>query len=106
MENVPPHNCIERAELKQLIAEKKRDVKIVDVRNREEYEVSHIPGAIHIALPILELAGLLFDKGDHIITVCGKGGGRSAEAAKRLQNIGFKNANWLCGGTFAWIENL
>lgn len=105
MENVQINNCIALKELKQLIESEKQNVKIIDVRSREEYDESHIPGAINIALLEIEMANKLFDKGNFIITVCGKGGGRSTQAAERLQELGFKNSNWLCGGTFGWIEN-
>jgi rhodanese-related sulfurtransferase len=46
----------------------------------------------------------LFDKDDVIVTACGKGGGRSADASDKLKELGFKNAYWLCGGTFAWYN--
>ena len=39
-----------------------------------------------------------------IITVCGKGGGRSAEDAVLLKKSGFSKANYLCGGTFGWFD--
>ena len=105
MENVLINNCIALKELKQLIENEKQNIKIIDVRSREEYDESHIPGAINIALLEIESANKLFDKSDSIITACGKGGGRSTQAAEKLQELGFKNSNWLCGGTFGWIEN-
>jgi rhodanese-related sulfurtransferase len=42
------------------------------------------------------------DKQQRIITICGKGGGRSSEAAQLLQSMGFR-AYWLCGGTTQWL---
>ena len=105
MENVQTNNCIALKALKQLIENEKQNVKIIDVRSREEYDESHIPGAINIALLEIKSASKLFDKSDFIITACGKGGGRSTQAAEKLRELGFKNSNWLCGGTFGWIEN-
>ena len=105
MENVQINNCIALKELKQLIETEKQNLKIIDVRSREEYDESHIPGSINIALLEIESTNKLFDKSDFIITACGKGGGRSTQAAEKLQELGFKNSNWLCGGTFGWIEN-
>lgn len=104
MENLHPGNCIAPEELKQLIKEKKQQVKIIDVRNKEEYDDNHIPGAINIAVSDIEAASTLLDKSDYVIAVCGKGGGRSTQAAEKLQELGFKNSTWLCGGTFGWIE--
>ncbi len=104
MENVQHKNCIALNELKHLIKNIPQQVKILDVRSKEEYDESHIPGAINITLLDIELANRLFDKSDSVITACGKGGGRSTQAAEKLQELGFKNATWLCGGTFGWLE--
>ena len=37
-----------------------------------------------------------------LVTVCGKGGGRSERAAERLRELGFRHVRSLCGGTDAW----
>jgi len=37
-----------------------------------------------------------------LVTVCGKGGGRSKQAAMRLRELGFKHVRYLCGGTDGW----
>lgn len=105
MESVQPNNCIALKELKHLIETRQQQVKILDVRSKEEYEESHIPGAINISILDIELASTLFDKSDFVITACGKGGGRSTQAAEKLHELGFKNSTWLCGGTFGWFEN-
>lgn len=102
MQNVQANNCIAINDVKQLIINAKQKVKIIDVRTRDEYDESHIPGAINISVSNIELAVALFDRQDFIITACGKGGGRSTEAAEKLKDIGFKNTHWLCGGTFGW----
>lgn len=80
MENVSLKNCLPLEELKQFIIIKKQQVKIIDVRRREEYDERHIPGAIHLELSQIDTANLLFDKNDIIVTACGKGGGRSIDA--------------------------
>lgn len=105
MENLKPGNCIAHEELIQLIAARQQQVKIIDVRSKEEYDECHIPGAINIDLLDIELSNKLFDKNDYLITACGKGGGRSNQAAQKLEELGFKNSTWLCGGTFIWFEN-
>ena len=102
MENVSLKHCLPLAELKQFIVIKKQQVKIIDVRSRAEFEERHIPGAIHIELSQIEIANQLFDKNDIVVTACGKGGGRSTDASQKLIEYGFKNAYWLCGGTFGW----
>ncbi|MDP2342700.1 MAG: rhodanese-like domain-containing protein [Deltaproteobacteria bacterium] len=39
-----------------------------------------------------------------VVTVCGKGGGRSDRAAQLLRERGFVDVAALCGGTAAWLE--
>lgn len=103
MQNVQINDCITINDLKKLIINEQQKVKIIDVRSRNEYDESHIPGAINISVLNIELAINLFDKEDFILTACGKGGGRSAEAAEKLKVLGFKNTHWLCGGTLGWM---
>lgn len=80
-----------------------KKLQIIDVRNADEYEHQHIPEAIHIALSDLPQAMTKLDPNVQFITVCGKGGGRSAQASQLLKEHGF-NAIWLCGGTWAWFS--
>ena len=77
---------------------------IVDVRSPEEFAEKHISGAINIPLPELENRSKEFSKDAVMITACGKGGGRSAQGAELLKQLGFNNANYLYGGTFGWHE--
>lgn len=70
----------------------------------EEFAKKHIPGAINIPLSELESHSKKLSKDATIITTCGKGGGRSAQGAEILNQLGFNNANYLCGGTFGWYE--
>lgn len=104
MENLQIKDCIALNELKQYMCDFKKNVKVIDVRSLDEYKQQHIPSAMHLELTKLDLAELLFEKTDVLVTVCGRGGGRSAEAAAKLQQMGFKNAIWLCGGTLGWKE--
>lgn len=81
-----------------------RKIQIIDVRRREEYVAGHIPDAINIPLQELKENAVDLPKDVQYVTVCGKGGGRSADGAKLLKELGF-NAVWLIGGTFKWIES-
>lgn len=89
--------CIELNEVAQALEAGKK-VQINDVRSAEEYNQGHIPNALNITLDQLQNSIAHLEKNTLIITVCGKGGGRSAEAAKLLKAAGL-NAVWLCGGT-------
>lgn len=76
---------------------------IVDVREDDEWQEQHIPGAIHIPLGQLKsrLSELESYKNSEIITQC-RSGGRSAQAVEQLKTAGFNNVHSLEGGIKAW----
>lgn len=94
--------CIAKEEMTKFLEQPDKRVLLVDVRSAEEYAAKHIPGAILIPLNELEFRSGLMNKDSFIITVCGKGGGRSAQAADLLKQKGFQAA-WLCGGTDGYV---
>ena len=95
-------DCIDVEEVKNAIQANKK-VLIIDVRSKEEYERAHIPNALNISIDELKRTVLPLDRAYQYITVCGKGGGRSADGAKLLRALGL-NAIWLCGGTYKWLS--
>jgi len=76
---------------------------IVDVRDKDEWDEGHIPGAMHMSRGTIELdiEDKVPDTNALIICHCG-GGGRSALAAESLQKMGFKNVRSMAGGFKAW----
>jgi len=89
--------CMEPEDLKPLLS--RTDVRIVDVRSAEEYASGHLPEAINIPLDGLLEQARSWSRKQRIVTVCAKGGGRSAQAAQTLRDMGFGRTWWLCGGT-------
>jgi len=79
------------------------DAIIVDVREKDEWDESHIPNAVHMSRGTLELEieDKFPDRNKTIICHCG-GGGRSALAAESLQRMGYKNVRSMAGGLKAW----
>jgi phage shock protein E len=79
------------------------EVIIADVREKDEWDEGHIPGAIHMSRGTIELdvEEKVPDTNAMIITHCG-GGGRSALAAESLQKMGYKNVRSMAGGFKAW----
>jgi phage shock protein E len=79
------------------------EATIVDVRDKDEWNEEHIPGAIHMSRGTIELdiEEKVPDANAMIITHCG-GGGRSALAAESLQKMGYKNVRSMAGGFKAW----
>jgi rhodanese-related sulfurtransferase len=79
-----------------------RDVIVIDVRTAEEFAAGHVAAARHVpGAELLDHAAVL-GRADLVVTACGKGGGRSADAAARLRVLGVQ-ARFLAGGTFAWL---
>ena len=76
---------------------------IVDVRDRDEWDEGHIPGAMHMSRGTIELdiEGKVPDPNAMIICHCG-GGGRGALATESLQKMGYKNVRNMSGGFKAW----
>ena len=98
------HPCLAATELKNLLHSTPGNVTIIDVRNPDEFAAMHIPEAINIPLVELNTRIREITPKEKIVTVCAKGGGRSAEAALFLDLKGFKGATYLCGGTLGWYE--
>jgi sulfur-carrier protein adenylyltransferase/sulfurtransferase len=78
----------------------------VDVREPDEWEEGHIPGALYTGRGRLEqrIEGLVPDKGRELVVYC-SGGSRSAFAAKALADLGYGNVVNLAGGFGDWKRN-
>jgi len=78
----------------------------LDVRERDEWEEGHIPGAVHVPRGYLEqrIEQLAPDRDAPILLYCA-GGSRSAFAAKTLQELGYRNVVNLAGGYTDWKRN-
>src|SRR5438034_10920984 len=76
---------------------------IVDVRDKDEWDEGHIPGAMHMSRGTIELdiEEKVPDTNAMIICHCG-GGGRGALATENLQKMGYKNVRNMAGGFKAW----
>lgn len=83
--------------------DKKGEFLLLDVRQPEEYEAGHIPGAAHIPLGELEARQWELDRGKKIIAYC-RSGHRSMAAAIALCGLGFENVNHLDGGIISWLH--
>jgi rhodanese-related sulfurtransferase len=81
------------------------DVRLIDVREDNEWNDAHAAGAIHLGKGIIErdIETTVPDKNTELILYCG-GGYRSALAADVLQNMGYTNVFSMAGGWKAWKE--
>lgn len=82
-----------------------KDFILIDVREKDEWDADHIPGAIHIGKGVIErdIAKNVSDKNQKLILYCG-GGYRSALAADNLQKMGYTNVLSMNGGIRLWKE--
>jgi molybdopterin/thiamine biosynthesis adenylyltransferase/rhodanese-related sulfurtransferase len=78
----------------------------LDVRENDEWEDGHIPGAIHVARGNLEsrVENALPDKSKPVVVYCA-GGARSAFATKTLEELGYEDVTSLAGGYGEWKRN-
>ena len=77
---------------------------VLDVRTAEEYEVSHLPGAIRVD-PEGDLPDFLrtLDHEASVVAYCSVGY-RSSRLVERLRNEGFTDAKNLEGSIFEWAN--
>jgi sulfur-carrier protein adenylyltransferase/sulfurtransferase len=75
----------------------------LDVRERDEWEEGHIPGALHVPRGSLEsrIEALVPERGRPIVVYCASGA-RSAFAARALGELGYGDARSLAGGYVDW----
>lgn len=69
---------------------------IVDVRNREDFAVSHVPMAINLPLEDIQQGNISLPRGKVVILYC-ENGGKSAMAARILSEKGYKVINTVGG---------
>ena len=95
---------ITSVELKQRL-DRGDDLKIVDVREPNEYQINRIAGSTLIPLGDIPKRYTELNPDDEIVVQC-KMGGRSAKAADFLRSVGFKRVLNLRGGILDWIDKV
>jgi|TARA_Y100000310_G_scaffold330539_1_gene402387 adenylyltransferase/sulfurtransferase len=104
-------NKMEEISVKELkeIMDKKEDFVLIDVREKVEWDLGRIEGAILI--PLSQIKNNNFgdleniDKNKHIILQC-RTGGRSADVLNILKNRGYNNLKNLVGGITGWANEI
>ena len=96
-----------KAEIEEVDAPQARELEdsalFVDVREQDEWDEGHIPGAVHIPRGYLEsrIENAAPDRSRQVVVYCA-GGSRSAFAAKTLEELGYENVVSLSGGYTDW----
>ena len=81
-------------------------VVLVDVRESEEWDAGHIPGAKHVPRGYLEsrIEGAVADRDQRVVVYCASGQ-RSALAANTLrEQLGYENVASMNGGITLWKD--
>ncbi len=81
-------------------------VRLIDVREDNEWEAAHAAGAEHLGKGIIErdIETSAPNKSTELILYCG-GGFRSALVADVLQQMGYTNVFSMAGGWKAWQDS-
>lgn len=76
---------------------------VLDIRDKEEHEVDHIAGSLHLSRGKLEMnvEGLIPDLGTVVLCYCNSNN-RGALSANTLQQMGYPNARYVAGGLKAY----
>ena len=102
-----------KTRIKEVTVAKTRDrlatnsgVRLIDVREDDEWRAGHAVGAEHLGKGIIErdIEATAPDKSAELILYCG-GGYRSALAADVLQEMGYTNVWSMAGGWKAWQDS-
>ena len=75
---------------------------VIDVREPDEYESGHIPGAILVPISTVLSSTNEFQSEETIYVVC-RSGCRSMQACEMLHEVGISNVVNVAGGTMGWI---
>src|SRR5579884_1246264 len=78
----------------------------VDVREADEWQEGHLPGAVHVPRGNLEsrIEKVVPDKTQPVVLYCASAA-RSAFAAKTLEELGYTDVHSLAGGFTDWKRN-
>src|SRR5215211_3530304 len=81
-------------------------ITLVDVRDSEEWDRGHLPGAVHVPRGYLEsrIEGAVKDRDARVVLYCASGQ-RSALAAHTLEELlGYTNVSSMTGGITLWKD--
>jgi adenylyltransferase/sulfurtransferase len=91
--------------MKRALSDPKLGIRVIDVREPDEYQIAHIDGVPLFPLGTLPQRFTELDPNQTLYVHC-KSGVRSMKAVKFLQEQGFKYAKSVKGGITAWSEEI
>jgi rhodanese-related sulfurtransferase len=84
--------------------ERGEDFAVVDVREDREWNLGHLPGAVHVARGTIEgrIEGTV-PRERKVVLYCARGN-RSALAADTMREMGYRDVASLTGGLHSWVD--
>jgi len=92
-------------DMKRVLDDPKLGVKVIDVREPDEYEIAHVEGAQLLPLSQLQARFTELDPNQQYYIHCHHGG-RSMRALQYLRQQGFKYLKNVKGGIAAWSDEI
>ncbi|MFJ4656078.1 rhodanese-like domain-containing protein [Nocardia sp. NPDC088792] len=83
-------------------ADEPAPAQLLDVREDDEWQLGHAPGAIHIPMTDVPARIEEIDIDAQVYVIC-RQGGRSIQVVQYLNNVGFEAVN-VTGGMVAWQQ--
>ena len=93
---------VDPSEVRELAGE---GIALIDVRETEEWDTGHLPGAKHVPRGYLEsrIDAAVPDRSQRVVLYCASGN-RSALAANTLEELGFEHVESMTGGITLWKD--
>jgi len=89
---------------KEVMADTNPNLVLLDVRERNEWNLGHLPNAIHIPRGSMETKiEALIPRDKHVVIYC-QSGNRSAFAADTLQQMGYEDVASMSSGIRGWVD--
>jgi rhodanese-related sulfurtransferase len=82
------------------------EIKLLDIRTREEFEAVHVDGSVHFTQPLMNEILMKWPREKGTVVLIDHAGQRSLDAAAYFFGQGFTNARALAGGIDAWAESV
>ena len=80
-------------------------LRLVDIRSREEFEAAHIDGAVLLSQPVMQDILAHWPR-EGLMVICDHRGQQSLDAAAYFAGQGFRNVRCLRGGIDAWSREM
>ena len=92
-------------DMKKALGDPKLGIKVIDVREPDEYQIAHVAGVPLVPLSLLPQRFTDLDPNQQIYIHC-KSGVRSMKALRFLREQGFKYVKSVKGGILAWSDQV